>query len=54
MATLTIQLEDALARHVQEAARREHKPVSEWVGERVKPGADRGATLAALEAMLLV
>jgi len=40
MATLTIQVEDDLARHVEEAARREHKSVSEWVKERVKPAAD--------------
>lgn len=49
MATLTIQLEDDLARHVEESARREHKSVSEWVKERVKPEADRAAALAAIE-----
>jgi len=36
MATLTIHVDDDLARHVEEAARREHKSVSEWVKERVK------------------
>jgi len=41
MATLTIQVEDDFARHVEEAARREHKSVSEWVKERVKSVADR-------------
>ena len=50
MATLTIQLEDDLARAVEESARREHKSVSEWVKERVKPGADRAVALAAMEA----
>ena len=50
MATLTIQLEDDLDRAAEESARREHKSVSEWVKERVKPGADRGAALAAMEA----
>jgi hypothetical protein len=50
MATLTIHLEDDLARYVEEAARREHKSVSEYVGERVKPGADRAAILADMEA----
>lgn len=48
MATLTINLNDDLARHVEESARREHKSVSEWVTERVRPGADRAAFLAAL------
>jgi hypothetical protein len=50
MATLTIELEDALARHVEESARREHKSVSEWVKERVKPEAGRRAMLEAMEA----
>jgi hypothetical protein len=36
MATLTIQVEDDLARHVEESARREHKSVSDWIKERVK------------------
>ncbi len=50
VATLTIHLEDDLAREVEECARREHKSVSEWVKERVKPGADRASALAAMEA----
>jgi len=50
MATLTIHVEDDLARHVEESARREHKSVSEWVKERVKPEADRAVALAAMEA----
>ena len=53
MTTLTINLDDALARHVEESARREHKSVSEWVGEKVRPGADYAAALAALEAQSL-
>ena len=50
MATLTIDLEDELARHVEDSARREHKSVSEWVRDRVRPEADRAAALAAIEA----
>ncbi len=50
MATLTIHLEDDLARHVEESARREHKSISDWVRERVSPEADRASTLAAMEA----
>ena len=53
MSTLTIQLDDDLARHVEESARREHKSVSEWVKERVKPEADRAAALATMEARAL-
>ena len=51
MATITIDLDDDLARHVEESARREHKSVSEWVLERVKP--DFAGALAALEAVAL-
>ncbi len=50
MATLTIHLEGDLARHVEESASREHKSVSEWIMERVKPETDRVAALAAMEA----
>jgi hypothetical protein len=50
VATLTIHLEDDLAREVEECAWREHKSISEWVKERVKPGADRASALAAMEA----
>jgi hypothetical protein len=38
MTTITFELDDELARQVEEAARREHKSVAEWVRERVKPG----------------
>lgn len=53
MTTLTINLDDELARRVEESARREHKSVSEWVKERIKPDADHAAALAALEAQCL-
>lgn len=49
MATLIIECDDELACHVEESARREHKTVSEWVKERVKPEGDRVAVLAAME-----
>jgi hypothetical protein len=50
MATLTIDLEDDLARHVEDSARREHKSISDWVRDRVRPEADHAAALAAIEA----
>ena len=50
MATITIDLDDDLARHVEESARREQKSVSEWVKERVQPQADRAGILADMEA----
>ncbi len=50
MATLTITLEDDLARHAEESARREHKSLSEWIEERIQPEADRASALAQLEA----
>ena len=53
MATITIDLDDDLVRHVEESARREHKSVSDWIRERVRPEADRAAILAALEARAL-
>ncbi len=49
MPTITIDLEDDLARHVEEHARREHKSVSEWVKEQVRQ-ADRAGILASMEA----
>ena len=36
MATITIELDDDLARHVEESARSEHKSVSDWVKERAQ------------------
>jgi hypothetical protein len=51
MTRLTIDLEDDVAQHVEESARREHQSVSEWVKERVKPEADRAAALAAKKAL---
>ncbi len=50
MATITIDLDDDLARHIEESARREHKSVSEWVKEKVQPQANRAEILAAMEA----
>src|SRR5437763_1067041 len=50
MATITIELDDHLARHVEESARREHKSVSEWIKERLKAPADCAVVLAAMEA----
>lgn len=49
MSTLTIQLEDELARFVEESARREHKTISDWVRERVEPAAERARLLAQME-----
>jgi hypothetical protein len=49
MATITIDLDDDLARHVEDSARRERKAVSQWVTERVQQ-ADRAEILAAMEA----
>ena len=50
MTNITIEVDDALARYIEDAARREHKSVSEWVRERVTREADRVAFLAELEA----
>jgi hypothetical protein len=53
MATITIDLDDDLGRHVEEAARREHKSVSAWIQERVRPQDDRAGILATMEARAL-
>jgi hypothetical protein len=53
MTTIAIDVDNALARHVVESARREHKSVSDWVAERLRPEANRAAKLAALEARAL-
>jgi len=50
VATLTIHLEDEVARQLEESARREHKSVSDWIKERIKSNAERGPALAAMEA----
>ena len=50
MATLTIHVDDDVARHVEESARREHKSVSDWVKERIGPNAERSSGLATMEA----
>ena len=49
MVSMTIELDEDLARHVEVATQREHKSVSEWVKERVKPEADRAMVLAEME-----
>ena len=53
MATINIDLDDDLVRHIEEAARREHKSVSEWVTERLQLPTDRAGILAAMEARAL-
>ena len=50
MATVTIHLEDEVARQVEESARREHKSVSDWIKERIKSNVRNSAALAAMEA----
>jgi hypothetical protein len=49
MVTLTIDLDDELARHVEDSARREQQSVSEWVKRRLTPEADRVAILQGME-----
>jgi hypothetical protein len=46
MSTLTISLDDGLARQIEESARREQKSISDWISERITSDAER---LAALE-----
>jgi hypothetical protein len=53
MPAITVELDDDLARHVEESARREQKSISEWVRDRVKPDMTRAAAFAALEARAL-
>lgn len=51
MTTITIDLDDDLAKHVEESARREHKSVTEWVRERMRPNVS--ITTSSLEAVAL-
>ena len=44
MATITIQVEDDLARLLEESARRSHQSVSEWIKDRIQPAAARVAS----------
>jgi hypothetical protein len=53
MTTITINLDDNLARQIEESARREHKSISEWIEARVREQRDRTDILAALEARAL-
>jgi len=50
MTTITIVLDDDLTRQVEEAARREHKSVAEWIKDRVRAQGNRTTLLAAMEA----
>ena len=45
MSTLTISLDDSLARRIEESARREQKSVSDWISERIRLDAERMAAL---------
>jgi len=36
MSTLTLELDNTLARSLEESARREHKPVAAWARERLQ------------------
>ena len=45
MSTLTISLDDSLARRIEESAKREQKSVSDWISERIRLDAERMAAL---------
>ncbi len=45
MSTLTISLDDSLARQIEESARREQKSVSDWISERIRLDAEGMAAL---------
>ena len=47
MTTLKIDIEDDIAREVEESARRERKTISEWIRERIQQDSAR---IAAMEA----
>jgi predicted CopG family antitoxin len=53
MVTLTIHVEDDIARELEEAARREHKSLSDLVRDLVKPKTSEVTALAAMEAKAL-
>ena len=46
MSTLTLELDSALARSLEESARREHKPVAAWARERLRIAAIENETEA--------
>jgi hypothetical protein len=50
MVTLKIDVDDKLARHIEDCARRERKSISEWISERVQPETERALALASMEA----
>ena len=41
MATVTIELDDDLARHVEDSARRENKSIAEWIKDQLRPLPDQ-------------
>jgi hypothetical protein len=49
MATIIIECDDELARHVEESARRENKTVSDWVRDRMRSESDRLSLLKEME-----
>lgn len=53
MTTITINLDDDVARYVEESASREQKSVSDWIQERLTPEANRATRLQSLEAIAL-
>jgi len=46
--TLTITLDDEIARRAAELARREQKSISEWVAGRIKSDVDQGSALTSI------
>ena len=53
VATVTIHLDDALVRRIEESARREHKSVGEWIKDRVLSGSEAATKIAAMESRAL-
>lgn len=53
MTNITIQLDDDVARYVEETARRERRSISEWVAEWLRPVSQQAQRLQALEAVAL-
>lgn len=51
MTTITIELDDELARQIEESAKREQQSLSEWVAQRVRPEAYRAGHLESLESL---
>ena len=51
--TLTINLNDEVARRAKESAGREHKSISEWIEGRITSEVNRAGVLATLESRAL-